>query len=316
VHPRQFRDEVLAFVRGGLDDISVSRTVRRARGWGIGVPDDPTQVIYVWFDALTNYLSSLDFGDPASEQYRRWWERADRRVHVIGKGILRFHAVYWPAFLLSAGLPVPTRIEVHPYLTVGGAKISKSGPCRGVADPFDVAERYGTDALRWWFARDVSAVADTDFTEPRLVQRANEDLANGFGNVVNRIRSLVARRPPSSRLSPDELPIPAVTGLAGNVARAISDFDHRSAAELLLEAVDALNRDLQVTAPWQLAASDRPADAALLDALLVQYLVSARTIAAALAPIVPSLSIRLLDVLDAPGVSDPPVPRLELSPRH
>ena len=240
VHPRQFRDEVLAFVRGGLDDISVSRTVRRARGWGIGVPDDPTQVIYVWFDALTNYLSSLDFGDPASEQYRRWWEGADRRVHVIGKGILRFHAVYWPAFLLSAGLPVPTRIEVHPYLTVGGAKISKSGPCRGVADPFDVAERYGTDALRWWFARDVSAVADTDFTEPRLVQRANEDLANGFGNVVNRIRSLVARRPPSSRLSPDELPIPAVTGLAGNVARAIADFDHRGATELLLEAVDAL----------------------------------------------------------------------------
>ena len=182
-------------------------------------------------------------------------------MHVIGKGILRFHAVYWPAFLLSAGLPVPTRIEVHPYLTVGGAKISKSGPRRGVADPFDVAERYGTDALRWWFARDVSAVADTDFTEPRLVQRANDDLANGFGNVVNRIRSLVARRPPSSRLSPDELPIPAVTGLAGNVARAISDFDHRGATELLLEAVDALNRDLQVTAPWQLAASDRPADA-------------------------------------------------------
>ena len=91
------------------------------------------------------------------------------------------------------------------------------------------SERYGTDALRWWFARDVAAVADTDFTEPRLVQRANDDLANGFGNVVNRIRSLVARRPPSSRLSPDELPIPAVTGLAGNVARAISDFDHRGA---------------------------------------------------------------------------------------
>ena len=112
------------------------------------------------------------------------------------------------------------------------------------------------------------------------------------------------------------MPIPAVTGLAGNVARAIADFDHRGATELLLEAVDALNRDLQVTAPWQLAASDRPADQALLDALLVQYLVSARTIAAALAPIVPSLSARLLDVLDAPGASGPPVPRLELSPRH
>ena len=148
------------------------------------------------------------------------------------------------------------------------------------------------------------------------MQRANDDLANGFGNVVNRIRSLVARRPPSSRLSSDELPIPAVTGLAGNVAGAIADFDHRGATELLLEAVDALNRDLQVTTPWQLAASDRPADQAKLDALLVQYLVSARTIAAALAPIAPSLSARLLDVLGDPNAPGPPVPRLELSPRH
>ena len=169
VHPKQFRDEVLAFVRGGLEDISVSRTVRRARGWGIGVPDDPTQVIYVWFDALTNYLSSLGFGDPGSEQYRRWWEGADRRVHVIGKGILRFHAVYWPAFLLSAGLPVPTRIEVHPYLTVGGAKISKSGPATRVVDPFDVA-----DALRH---RRTAVVV-----RPRRVRRGRHRLHRASGS--------------------------------------------------------------------------------------------------------------------------------------
>ena len=148
IHPRQYRDEVLAFVRGGLEDISVSRTVDRARGWGIPVPDDPDQVVYVWFDALTNYLSSLDFGDPDSVAYRRWWLDAERRVHVIGKGITRFHAVYWPAFLASAGQPAPTRIEVHPYLTVDGAKISKSAtPASGARPgPADVAERFGTDA--------------------------------------------------------------------------------------------------------------------------------------------------------------------------
>ena len=112
-------------------DISVSRSVRRARGWGIGVPDDPTQVIYVWFDALDQLPQRAGFGDAESPALRRWWLESDRRVHVVGKGILRFHAVYWPAFLLSAGLPLPTRIQVHPYLTVDGLKLSKSSGTNG-----------------------------------------------------------------------------------------------------------------------------------------------------------------------------------------
>ena len=116
VRPEPFGEEVLAFIRGGLQDISMSRSVTRARGWGVGVPDDPGQVIYVWFDALTNYISALGYGNPNSPDYRTWWLESDQRVHVIGKGILRFHAVYWPAFLASAGEPPPTRIQVHPYL--------------------------------------------------------------------------------------------------------------------------------------------------------------------------------------------------------
>ena len=164
---------------------------RRARGWGIPVPDDPTQVIYVWFDALTNYLSALEFGDPDSVAYRRWWLRADRRVHVIGKGILRFHAVYWPAFLAAAHQPAPTHLAVHPYLTIDGAKISKSGA--PTISPFTVVDRYGQDAVRWWFARDVGPVVDTDFTERRLVERVDGDLANGVGNVANRIVTLAPR---------------------------------------------------------------------------------------------------------------------------
>ena len=178
-------------MRRGLKDISVSRSVRRARGWGIGVPGDPSQVIYVWFDALANYISALGFGAVDSPDYRRWWLESDERVHVVGKGILRFHAVYWPAFLASAGQPSPTRIQVHPYLTAGGQKLSKSGG--NVVDPRQVAADYGTDAVRWWFARDVTAVADTDYTPERLIARANEDLANGLGNVTNRIVTLVHR---------------------------------------------------------------------------------------------------------------------------
>ena len=125
VDPAPFRSEVVAFIRSGLRDISVSRSVERARGWGLGVPDDPSQVVSVWFDALTNYISALDFGG-GGERYAEWWCRADARIHVVGKGIVRFHAVYWPAFLLSAGEPLPTRVHVHPYLTIDDVKLSKS----------------------------------------------------------------------------------------------------------------------------------------------------------------------------------------------
>src|SRR5207253_10268769 len=138
--PQHRRHEALAFVRGGLQDFSVSRTSERARGWGIPVPDDPSQVIYVWFDALGNYVTALDYVG-CGDGYRTWWQESDERVHVIGKGILRFHAVYWPAILLSAGQPLPTAIFVHDYLTVAGEKLSKS---RGNApDPAEVAAGYG-----------------------------------------------------------------------------------------------------------------------------------------------------------------------------
>src|SRR5205814_4726051 len=132
----------------------------RARGWGIPVPGDPDQVIYVWWDALGNYVTSLDYPDGAD--FRRWWVGSDRRIHLVGKGVLRFHAVYWPAMLLSAGLPLPTDILVHDYLTVGGAKISKSasGPAARAADPAALAAAYGTDAVRWWLLREVPRTGD------------------------------------------------------------------------------------------------------------------------------------------------------------
>ena len=274
IHPRPFRDEVLSFIAGGLEDISVSRPARRARGWGIPVPDDPTQVVYVWFDALANYLSALDFGDPDSVAYQRWWVRADQRVHVVGKGILRFHAVYWPAFLASAHQPAPSRVEVHPYLTIDGSKISKSGAA--TVSPFEVVDRYAVDAVRWWFARDVAPVADTDFTECRLIERVDDDLANGVGNVANRIVTLAARA--SVRHDPRATPIDAVAGLDDDVLAALADFDLRGATQAISAAVAALNRDLETTRPWELI---RPGcSAGNVDRLLGRHLASVSVIAA------------------------------------
>ncbi len=192
IRPAARRHEVLAFIEAGLADISVSRSTGRARGWGIGVPGDPGQVIYVWWDALGYYITAPGYGSDEAG-YQRWWAGADRRAHVIGKGVLRFHAVYWPAILLSAGEPVPTDVLVHDYLTIEGQKISKSNASSAAADPVQLAGAYGSDAVRWWLLREVPRTGDADFTVARLVARANEDLANGLGNLVNRVISLVHR---------------------------------------------------------------------------------------------------------------------------
>src|SRR5437763_14615392 len=190
VEPSGRRNEVLAFIGSGLEDFSISRSTRRAHGWGIPVPGDPGQVMYVWWDALGNYISALGYGT-GGEDYRRWWAGADRRLHLVGKGVLRFHAVYWPAMLLSAGQPPPTGILVHDYLTTDGHKISKSGG--GTPDPVALARRFGTDSVRWWLLREVPRVGDADFTAARLVARANADLAGGLGNLVSRTVAIVHR---------------------------------------------------------------------------------------------------------------------------
>ena len=188
--PETYRNEVLAFLAGGLDDLSVSRSQTRARGWGLPVPDDPTQVIYVWWDALGNYITALDYGT-GGDAFDTWWRGSDERIHVIGKGIVRFHAVYWPAMLLSAGEPLPTKIFVHPYLTAAGTKLSKTSG--NSIDPITVVDEVGTDALRWWFLRDVPRTVDADFTVERVIARSDEDLAHGVGNLVHRIVTMVHR---------------------------------------------------------------------------------------------------------------------------
>ncbi|HEX3781110.1 MAG TPA: methionine--tRNA ligase [Pseudonocardiaceae bacterium] len=248
VLPAARRNEVLAFVRGGLGDLSVSRPANRARGWGIPVPDDPDQVVYVWFDALAYYLTAGTAGG------QDWWSTAYRQ-HLIGKGILRFHAVYWPAILLSAGLPLPDEVLVHDYLTVDGAKIAKSGPAS--ADPLTLVERYGSDAVRWWLTSEVPKLGDVDFTEARLIHRHDTDLAGGLGNLINRTAALSQRNIDHLGAVGDIDDFAADTlGVTGEkINSALAEYDFRAATDAIRAAVAQGNRYVERTRPW---ACDQP----------------------------------------------------------
>jgi methionyl-tRNA synthetase len=292
VEPAHRRNEVLGFIGSGLDDFSVSRSHERARGWGIPVPGDPSQVVYVWFDALANYVTSLGYGS-GGERYATWWRNGGERVHTIGKGIVRFHAVYWPAILLSAGEPLPTTIFVHDYITAGGRKLSKSGAVG--SDPASLAARYGADALRWWFLRDVPRAGDADFKEEQLAARANE-LADDLGNLVNRTIALLNRFPNDieATASPpgeaDRLRI-TVAGLPDAIAGALARFDFRAATDSLWDVVAEANRFVSATRPWELGRAER-------DGVLATLVETCRAIAFDLEPFLPGGAARIGQALD------------------
>ena len=306
VEPEPYRNEVLAFVRRGLEDISVSRSAQRARGWGVPVPDDPSQVIYVWFDALTNYLSALGYGAGSGDDLDRWWRHSDERIHVVGKGITRFHAVYWPAFLLSAGEPLPTRVHVHPYLTADGRKVSKSAG--GYVTPAEVIDRCGQDALRWWLAAEPAAAGDSDVTTERIVARSNTDLANGIGNAVRRVTTLLDRHLPGG-VPAERSPLPAAARLPERVARAIGAFDRRGGTALIIEAVAEVNRYVEETQPWVIAKD--PARRDDLGDALGTARASLAAIVEATGLVIPALAERAGGLLRDAGSGTVVQPRLE-----
>lgn len=188
IYPPRRKNELLTFIKEGLEDFSISRSRKRAGNWGIPVPGDPSQVIYVWVDALSNYITVLDYRREKSALFQKWWEQADRIIHFIGKGITRFHAIYWPGLLLSAHLRLPTTIFVHGYLTINGEKISKS--LGNTIDPFDIAQQYDPEVIRYFLLREFSPTEDGDFSLQRLRERYNSDLARGIGNLLSRVLAL------------------------------------------------------------------------------------------------------------------------------
>jgi len=186
IYPEKRKNEVLSFIRGGLQDFSISRSVKRAKGWGVPVPGDETQIQYVWFDALGTYLTGIGYGTD-EKHFEKYWPA---EVHVIGKGILRFHAIYWPAILLSAGLKPPKSIFVHGYITVEGQKMSKS--LGNIVDPLALVEKYGADVARYYLLSEIPTFDDGDFSEKRLIEKSNTELAANVGNLVNRTMVFLA----------------------------------------------------------------------------------------------------------------------------
>ncbi|MFD5886522.1 methionine--tRNA ligase [Streptomyces sp. NPDC060334] len=301
IEPASRRNEVLALIAGGLHDFSVSRSQSRARGWGIPVPGDPDQVVYVWWDALGNYVTSLGYGT-SDAAFDQWWTQGGKRIHLAGKGVLRFHAVYWPAMLLSAGLPVPTDILVHDYLTVDGRKISKSSGT--TVDPAALVADVGTDAVRWWLLRDVPRVGDADFTVDRLVTRANSDLAGGLGNLVNRVVTMIHRyrdgRLPASGSTPvgAERLAQACADAPREIDAALDAFDFRRAATAVWTIVDEANRCIESTRPWEPAKIEKGGEhinGERLDGVLAALLHACLFLAEQLTPFLPGAAARITE---------------------
>lgn len=301
--PQSRRNEVLSWIDGGLEDFSISRSAARAGGWGIPVPGDPDQVIYVWFDALANYITALGY-DSDGRELSQWWTAAASREHVIGKGIVRFHAIYWPAMLLSVGQSVPTRLLVHGYVTVEGRKIGKSAG--NAIDPIPLSRELGPDALRYFLLRHIRSTGDGDFSRVRFLQAYDSELAGQLGNLAHRVLSMIERycdgvvpTPPGGLLETDRLLL-AAEPLRASVAGHVRVFDFNRALDEIWSFVADANRYVAEEAPWQLAKtadlSDKEAVAAAearLRGALFSLSSALVTVAWCLLPLLPETSRKL-----------------------
>ncbi|MCY4506589.1 MAG: class I tRNA ligase family protein, partial [Acidobacteria bacterium] len=254
VQPEVRRNEMLRLLERGLDDISISRTGQR---WGIPLPFDPSNVVYVWFDALTNYMAAVGYGTD-EEQFARWWP-AD--LHVVGKDITRFHAVVWPAMLMSAGIELPRTVYGHGWVNWQGQRMSKS--LGTSVDPLEAADRLGPDPLRLYLAKEIVYGQDGDFTWERFDERYNADLANNFGNLVNRVAAM-AHKYRGGRVAPAPGASPRLADRAADVVRryraALDDYHLHAGMAAAFDLVDAANEFITRSEPWVLAKAPDRAD--------------------------------------------------------
>ena len=292
--PRTRRNEIVSFVSSGLRDLSISRTSFK---WGVPVPDDPKHIMYVWIDALTNYMSAAGYPDESGE-FARFWP-AD--LHMVGKDIIRFHTVYWPAFLMAAGLKPPKRVFAHGWWTNEGQKMSKS--LNNFITPKDLIDRYGLDPTRYFLLRELSFGQDGDFSHAAMVRRINTDLANDFGNLAQRVLSQIAKNcegkiPVAGALTDADKGLLALAhGLLPRVRGEYDEQQFHKALEAQWEMVAAGNRYVDEQAPWALKKTD-PARMATVLYVLAETI---RHLAILAQPVMPDSAARMLDLLAVPA---------------
>ncbi|MGN6155419.1 MAG: methionine--tRNA ligase [Sphingomicrobium sp.] len=309
IQPDSRRNEIVRFVEGGLSDLSISRT---SFDWGVKAPASEGHVMYVWLDALTNYLTGLGYPDE-TELWRKYWP-AD--VHLIGKDVVRFHAVYWPAFLMSAGIALPKQVYGHGFLLSRGEKMSKS--IGNVVDPFTLAERFGVDQLRYFLMREVSFGQDGSYSPEAIVNRVNAELANSFGNLAQRTLSMIYKNldgviPAAGKAGEDSELLARVDSAVAELNARFDDFAFSVGLEAWMAAVFACNAYIDAAAPWALRKTDPERMADVLGTLVVAI----RKLAEAVVPVIPASAEKLVKVIDdgLSGGLDQPVPifpRLEL----
>lgn len=281
--PESKKNEMLSFIRGGLEDFSISRSQERARHWGVPVPGDESQVMYVWFDALSNYITALGYAED-SQQFETFWLNNPNRTHVIGKGVTRFHAIYWPAMLLSAGIPLPTELFVHGYITAEGEKMSKS--LGNVIDPVAVVEEFGVEAVRYYLLREVPPYGDGDYSRERMEQRYAE-LANRLGNLVSRVAAMSNKYFDGALDAVEKDWSSHDEELEG----AMKDYDFRKYLDVVFKVVDDANEAVEVKQPFKLVKEDEAAAKLVLSEIAEQI----RFIGRSLAPILPHTSEAILE---------------------
>jgi methionyl-tRNA synthetase len=295
VLPKERLNEVASFVRGGLRDLSISRTTF---DWGIKVPGNPKHIMYVWVDALTNYITAVGYPDTESARFKRYWP-AD--LHVIGKDIVRFHAVYWPAFLMSAGIELPRRIFSHGFLFNRGEKMSKS--LGNVIDPFALADAYGVDQLRYFLLREVPFGQDGTYSHEAIVNRINADLANDLGNLAQRSLSIVARQfagvlpAPGAFSDADKTILAAADAMIGKAREFMQVQALHQILNVAWAVVADANRYFAGEAPWALAKTDPVRQGTIL------YVTAEviRQVAILAQPFLPECAPKLLELLAIPA---------------
>jgi methionyl-tRNA synthetase len=295
IRPEARRNEVLRFVEGGLSDLSISRT---SFDWGVRVPGSDNHVMYVWLDALTNYITGIGYPDTDSETYRRYWP-AD--VHIIGKDVVRFHAVYWPAFLMSAGVPLPKQVFGHGHVLLRGEKMSKSAG--NVVSPEALVDAFGVDAVRYFLVRDVTFGQDGSYSPEAIVTRVNADLANSFGNLAQRTLSFIAKNcggllPFGGKEDPADGELLAAVAVATTkeLPHAFEELALSQGVESWIRAVFACNQYIDAQAPWAL----RKTDPDRMVAVLATLYVAIADLAIAIQPVIPAAAGRLLDQMGVP----------------